>query len=177
MNLSLSGQSRDAEGRHRAAHPGLGPRIGARVVSAGRPTLRPGPFNVSQQTVTEQTPSAGTWLAAGRQPAPTSRAAHNVEIRAYCLLPNHVHLIAVPQTSDGLTRAISEVHRRYTRMVNVREGCRGHLWQGRFASSKVREPTPGRVKSGVPGTQRRGMIRIAYRALNLPEDRTRNHPP
>ncbi len=60
--------------------------------------------------------------------------AHKVKILAYCLMPNHVHLIAVPETSDGLRRAIGEVHRRYTRMVNFREGWRGHLWQGRFAS-------------------------------------------
>jgi putative transposase len=59
---------------------------------------------------------------------------HHVEIWSYCLMPNHVHLIAVPQSADGLRRAIGEVHRRYTRMVNFREGWRGHLWQGRFAS-------------------------------------------
>jgi putative transposase len=58
-------------------------------------------------------------------------SAHNVEIWAYCLMPDHVHLIAVPQSVDGLKRAIGEVHRRYTRMVNFREGWRGHLWQGR----------------------------------------------
>ena len=62
-----------------------------------------------------------------------SRSAHQVEIWAYCLTPNHVHLIAVPQSADGLKRAIGKVHRRYTRMVNFREGWRGHLWQGRFA--------------------------------------------
>jgi putative transposase len=61
-------------------------------------------------------------------------AAHDVEILAYCLMPNHVHLIAIPQSPDGLRRAIGEVHHRYTRMVNLREGWRGHLWQGRFAS-------------------------------------------
>ena len=54
--------------------------------------------------------------------------------RAYCLLPNHVHLIAVPETEQGLARAIGEAHRRYTRRINFREGWRGHLWQGRFAS-------------------------------------------
>jgi putative transposase len=66
--------------------------------------------------------------------------AHQVEIWAYCLMPNHVHLIAVPQSADGLCRAIGEVHRRYTRMVNFREGWRGHLWQGRFASFVLDEP-------------------------------------
>jgi putative transposase len=58
----------------------------------------------------------------------------NVEVWAYCLMPSHVHMIAVPQSADGLRRAIGEAHRRYTRMVNFREGWRGHLWQGRFAS-------------------------------------------
>ena len=60
--------------------------------------------------------------------------AEQVAIWAYCLMPNHVHLIAVPRTTEGLRRAIGEAHRRYTRMVNFRERWRGHLWQGRFAS-------------------------------------------
>ena len=58
----------------------------------------------------------------------------HVDIWAYCLMPNHVHLIAVPETEEGLCRAIGEAHRRYTRHINFREGWRGHLWQGRFAS-------------------------------------------
>jgi len=49
-------------------------------------------------------------------------------------MPNHVHLIAVPQSEDGLRRAIGEAHRRYTRRINFREDWRGHLWQGRFSS-------------------------------------------
>ncbi len=57
-----------------------------------------------------------------------------VQIWAYCLMPNHVHLIAVPESEDGLRRAIGEAHRRYTRQVNFREQWKGHLWQGRFAS-------------------------------------------
>lgn len=59
---------------------------------------------------------------------------YGVEIWAYCLMPNHVHLVAVPKEKDSLNRSIGEAHRRYTRMVNFREGWRGHLWQGRFAS-------------------------------------------
>ena len=56
-----------------------------------------------------------------------------VEVWVYCLMPNHVHLIVVPESEEGLCRAIGEAHRRYTRHVNFREGWRGHLWQGRFA--------------------------------------------
>ena len=57
-----------------------------------------------------------------------------VEIWSYCLMPNHVHLIAVPKTEKGLRRAVGEAHRRYTRGINFREKWRGYLWQGRFAS-------------------------------------------
>ena len=63
-----------------------------------------------------------------------------VEVWAYCLMPNHVHVIAVPTSEDALRRAIGEAHRRYTRRVNFREGWRGHLWQGRFGSCPVDEP-------------------------------------
>ncbi len=58
-------------------------------------------------------------------------AARGVEVWAYCLMPNHVHLVAVPESEDGLRRAIGEAHRRYSRRVNFREGWRGHLWGGR----------------------------------------------
>jgi REP-associated tyrosine transposase len=58
----------------------------------------------------------------------------NVQPLAYCLMPNHIHLIVVPETKDGLNLAIGEAHRRYTRRINFREGWRGHLWQGRFSS-------------------------------------------
>ena len=62
-----------------------------------------------------------------------------VEVWAYCLMPNHVHLVAVPESEDGLRKAIGEAHRRYTRYVNFREGWKGHLWQGRFASFPMDE--------------------------------------
>jgi len=62
-----------------------------------------------------------------------------VEVWAYCLMPNHVHLIAVPAGESGLARAVGEAHRRYTRRVNFREGWRGYLWQGRFASFPMDE--------------------------------------
>lgn len=64
---------------------------------------------------------------------------HEVAIWAYCLMPNHVHLIAVPQCDDSLRRGIGEAHRRYSRMINFRENWRGHLWQGRFASFPMDE--------------------------------------
>ena len=58
----------------------------------------------------------------------------DIEIWAYCLMTNHVHLIVMPNLKSKLGKAIGEVHRRYTRMINFREQWKGHLWQGRFAS-------------------------------------------
>ena len=65
---------------------------------------------------------------------------HGNRIWAYCLMPNHVHLIVVPESAAGLRVGIGEAHRRYSRRINFREGWRGHLWQGRFASFVMDEP-------------------------------------
>ena len=61
-------------------------------------------------------------------------AAARVTCLAWCLMDNHVHLILVPETADGLRAALAEAHRRYTRHINAREGWTGYLFQGRFAS-------------------------------------------
>ncbi len=60
------------------------------------------------------------------------------EILSYCLMSNHVHLIVVPQTLEGL-RPIGEAHRCYTRYINFKHDWRGYLWQGRFASYPMDE--------------------------------------
>ncbi len=63
-----------------------------------------------------------------------------VTFLAWCLMDNHVHLIAVPDAETSLARAIGEAHRRYTRMKNFAEGVRGYLFQGRFFSCVLDEP-------------------------------------
>ena len=62
-----------------------------------------------------------------------------LEIWAYCLMDNHVHLIAVPEKEDSLAVGLKDVHVRYTRMINFREGWRGYLWEGRFKSHPLSE--------------------------------------
>jgi putative transposase len=61
------------------------------------------------------------------------------QIWAWCLMPNHVHLVLVPERPDGLAAALASVHRRYTWAVNQREGWRGFLWQSRFGSAPMDE--------------------------------------
>lgn len=60
---------------------------------------------------------------------------HAVKVLAYCLMTNHVHLVVVPETSDGLHRAFKPLHMRHAQQVNRAHGWNGHLWQGRFFSS------------------------------------------
>jgi putative transposase len=54
-------------------------------------------------------------------------------------MPNHVHLILLPSTVDGLRAALAEAHRRYSRRINFAHGWTGYLWQGRFASYPMDE--------------------------------------
>lgn len=62
-----------------------------------------------------------------------------VAIWGYCLMPNHVHIIAVPGDEDGLRRTFRTVHRHYTGYINARMRVTGHLWQGRFSSVAMDE--------------------------------------
>jgi putative transposase len=61
------------------------------------------------------------------------------EIWAYCLMPNHVHIILTPSDPDGLRRTLADLHRRYTAHINARNRWTGHLWQGRFGSVAMDE--------------------------------------
>ncbi len=60
-----------------------------------------------------------------------------VRFISYCLMTNHVHLIAIPDREESLARAIGEAHRQYTRMINFRDDVRGYLFQGRFSSCPI----------------------------------------
>ncbi len=54
-------------------------------------------------------------------------------------MPNHVHLIAVPDSEDSLRRGIGEAPPPIQPHDQFCEGWRGHLWQGRFASFPMNE--------------------------------------
>jgi putative transposase len=58
----------------------------------------------------------------------------SLRILAYCLMPNHIHLVAVPDEPDSLSVALRRAHGRYANYLNARRGRTGHLWQNRFYS-------------------------------------------
>jgi putative transposase len=57
---------------------------------------------------------------------------NGVEVWAWVLMPNHVHLILVPSDPDGIRRALAPLHRRYAGHIHSRLKRTGHFWQGRF---------------------------------------------
>ena len=64
---------------------------------------------------------------------------HGLEILAYCLMTNHVHLVAVPKTEKSLQEVFKPLHMRYAQKINREKGWKKHLWQGRFFSSALDE--------------------------------------
>lgn len=59
---------------------------------------------------------------------------YELSILTYCLMPNHVHFIAIPHKEDSLARTFNTVHMRYAQYANKKMQRNGHLWQGRFFS-------------------------------------------
>ena len=57
-----------------------------------------------------------------------------VDVLAYCLMPNHVHLVVIPRHRQSLAKLFGIAHHRYARRVNSNHDWRGHLWQERFYS-------------------------------------------
>jgi putative transposase len=61
------------------------------------------------------------------------------KIMGYCLMTNHIHLIAIPTNMDSLRKGIGKTHWRYTQYINMLHGRSGHLWQNRFYSCALEE--------------------------------------
>jgi len=65
--------------------------------------------------------------------------ASGVQVLAYCLMTNHVHLVAVPSTEESLAAAIGRTDFLYTQYINRTRQRSGHLWQNRFFSCALDE--------------------------------------
>lgn len=64
---------------------------------------------------------------------------YNLDILAYCLMRNHIHFIAIPNTPDSLAKTFNFAHMRYSQYYNKKNRMCGHLWQGRFYSCVMNE--------------------------------------
>ena len=64
-------------------------------------------------------------------------AIFKVAVHAYVLMDNHLHLLATPQTDDGLPKLMQAVGRSYVRYFNLRHQRTGTLWEGRYRSNLI----------------------------------------
>lgn len=68
---------------------------------------------------------------------------------AYCLMPNHVHLIVVPENPDSMPKAMARIHAEFARYFNICHRSCGHVWQARYHSTPLDEPHLWRAMSYV----------------------------
>jgi putative transposase len=91
----------------------------------------------------------------------------HTEIWSYCLMPNHVHIIAVPSYEDGLRRTFRYAHHHYIGYINARLSRIGHFWQRRFSSVVMDEENLHQAFRYVALNPVRGAIGKAARRLAL----------
>jgi putative transposase len=63
--------------------------------------------------------------------------AHRVQVHAWCLMTNHVHLLLTPSEGGGLSRLMQNLNRAYVQKLNYRCQRVGHLWSGRFKAAVI----------------------------------------
>jgi len=62
---------------------------------------------------------------------------HACSVHAYCLMPNHVHLLLTPNAEDGCALMMKRLAQCYTQHVNKKHSRTGSLWEGRYRSCLV----------------------------------------
>jgi len=62
---------------------------------------------------------------------------YGVQIHAYVLMSNHLHLLATPKDDQALGRMMQSAGRRYVQYFNNRYDRTGTLWEGRYRATLV----------------------------------------
>lgn len=87
-----------------------------------------------------------------------------VDLLGYCLMTNHVHVIAVPREEWSLAKAMGRTHWKYTQLINHLHGRLGHLWQNRFFSCPLDEKHAVAAMRYVEcNPVRAGVVRVPWR--------------
>lgn len=67
-------------------------------------------------------------------------ANHQLTILGYCLMTNHVHIVAIPRDADSMALTFRYTHGQYATYLNALQHRTGHVWQGRYYSCALDEP-------------------------------------
>lgn len=68
-----------------------------------------------------------------------AKARYAIKIFAYCLMPNHFHMVVVPIQAEELNKGMQWLMTSHVRRYHRRYGTSGHIWQGRFKSFIIQE--------------------------------------
>ena len=71
--------------------------------------------------------------------------ANRLHVISYCLMTNHVHIVAVPETEGAMANTFRHAHGRFSQYWNTEERRTGHVWQNRYYSCPVEELVLDRV--------------------------------
>lgn len=63
-----------------------------------------------------------------------ARNRYSVKILAYCLMPNHFHIVMIPVKAEELSKCIQWLMTSHVRRHHKKYETTGHIWQGRFKS-------------------------------------------
>lgn len=64
---------------------------------------------------------------------------YKVDIHAYVLMTNHIHILATAENTDGITRMMQYVGRHYVPYINHTYGTSGSIWEGRYKASLIHD--------------------------------------
>jgi len=62
-----------------------------------------------------------------------------IQFWAYCLMPNHIHAVVIPEEEGSLAKFFKVLHQRYARLTNLKYEWEGHMWQARYYSVPMNE--------------------------------------
>jgi putative transposase len=96
-----------------------------------------------------------------------------LEIEAYCLMPNHVHLIAVPRRLNAMASVLSRTHADYARYFNLKLRTCRHVWQSRYFSCPLAD---SHLRNAIAYVERNPVrAKLAASADQFPWSSARQH--
>lgn len=71
-----------------------------------------------------------------------AKGRYPVRVFGYCLMPNHLHMVVMPEHGKELSRWMQWVMTCHVRRYHRHYGSSGHVWQGRFKNFMIQEDIP-----------------------------------
>lgn len=72
------------------------------------------------------------WLGEGAE-------RYRVDVHAYVLMTNHIHILVTAHVKDGITRMMQYIGRHYVPYINHTYGTSGSIWEGRYKASLIHD--------------------------------------